>query len=112
MPFCNSSSTPLTLLYYFAQIRHWTNLKNIAVLQRRMLLNELVSMIHVPRLKDENAAELFLGFRVRTVRGCDLAVLPIQGQGGFGRLKRLSASPMPVGAEMVVVFQACIEHRM
>jgi hypothetical protein len=29
-----------------------------------MLRHELYSMIHVPRLKDENAAELFLGFRI------------------------------------------------
>ena len=30
-------------------------------------------MIHVPRLKDENAAELFLGFRIGTVGSCDFA---------------------------------------
>src|SRR6516164_2067828 len=67
-------------------------------------------MIHVPRLKDENAAELFLGFRIGTVRGYDFAVLPIQGQRGFRRLKRFSTSPMPVGAKMVVVFKTCVEH--
>jgi hypothetical protein len=76
--------------------------------QRRMLRHELCSMIHVPRLKDENAAELFFGFRIGTVRSCDFAVLPIQGQGGFRRLKRFSTSPMPVGAKMVVVFKACV----
>ena len=43
-----------------------------------MLRHELYSMIQVPRLKDENAAELFHGFRVGTVRRCDFAVLPIQ----------------------------------
>src|SRR5262245_62020151 len=75
-----------------------------------MLRHELYSMIHVPRLKDENAAELFLGFRIGTVRSCDLAVLPIQGQGGFRRLKRFSTSKVPVGAKMVVVFKACVEH--
>jgi hypothetical protein len=63
-------------------------------------------MIHVPRLKDENAAELFLGFRIGTVRGCDFAVLPIQGHGSFRRLKRLSTSKMPVGAKMVGVFKS------
>jgi len=36
--------------------------RNVAIRQRRMLRHELYSMIHVPRLKDENAAELFLGF--------------------------------------------------
>src|SRR5262245_62282873 len=75
-----------------------------------MLRHELYSMIHVPRLKDENAAELFLGFGIGTVRGCDFAVLPIQGQGGFRRLKRFSTSPVPVGAKMVVVFKAGVEH--
>ena len=33
-------------------------------------------MIHVPRLKDENAAELFFGFGIGTVCRCHLAVLP------------------------------------
>jgi hypothetical protein len=56
-------------------------------------------MIHVARLKDENAAELFLRFGIGTVRGYDFAVLPIQGQGGFRRLKRFSSSKMPVGAK-------------
>jgi hypothetical protein len=36
-------------------------------------------MIHVPRLKDENTAELFFGFGIRAVGRCHLAVLPIQG---------------------------------
>src|SRR6516165_6129087 len=75
-----------------------------------MLSNELYSMIHVPRLKDENAAELFLGFRVGTVGGYHFAVLPRQGQGGFRTLKRFSASPVPVGAKMVIVVKACVEH--
>jgi hypothetical protein len=77
-----------------------------------MLRHELDSMIQVPRLKDENAAELFLGFRIGTVRSCDFAVLPIQGQGGFRRLKRFSTRPMPIGAKMVVVFKADVEHRV
>ncbi len=42
----------------------------------------------------------------------NFAVLPIQGQGGFRRLKCFTSSPMPVGAKMVVVFNACIEHRV
>jgi hypothetical protein len=53
-----------------------------------MLRHELYSMIHVLRLKDENAADLLFGFRIGTVRGCDFAILPGQGQGGFRRLKR------------------------
>src|SRR5215469_15883242 len=75
-----------------------------------MLADKLHSMIHVPRLKDENAAELFLGFRVGTVGGCHFAVLPVNGQRGFRRLERFSASPVPVGAKMVIVIKACVEH--
>ena len=37
-----------------------------------MLADQLYSMVHVPRLKDKNAAELFLGFRIGTVGGCTL----------------------------------------
>src|SRR4030095_13414134 len=106
------SPSLLTCLHHFGQVRRWQNLKNAAVLQGRMLRHELYSMIHVPRLKDENAAELFLGFRIGTVRRCDFVVLPVQGQGGFLRLKRFSTSPMPVGAKMGVVFKACVEHRV
>jgi hypothetical protein len=42
--------------------------------------DELYSVIHVPGLKDENAAELLLGFRRGTIRS-------------FWRLKRFSTSP-------------------
>src|SRR5215472_5343798 len=100
----------LTCLAQVAHIKRWPNLESIAVRQRGMLRHELYRMIHVPRLKDENAAKLFLGFCIGTVRGCDFAVLPIQGQRGFRRLKRFSTRPMPVGAKMVIVFKTCVEH--
>ena len=77
-----------------------------------MVRHELYSMIHVPRLKDKNAAELFLGFRIGTVGRCNFAVLPIQGQGGFRRLKRFSTSPMPVGAKIVVLVKAFSRHTL
>ena len=77
-----------------------------------MLAHELYSMIHVPRLQDENAAELFFGFGKGAVGRCHLVVLPIQGQGGLRSLKRFSTSPVPAGAKMVVIFQSCIEHRV
>src|SRR5215470_7749854 len=100
----------LTCLHQFIHVRRWPNLENVAVLQGRMLRHELYSMIHVPRLKDEYAAELFLSFRVGTVGGCDFPVLPVNGQRGFRRLERFSASPVPVGAKMVIVIKACVEH--
>src|SRR6516165_4914225 len=82
----------LTCLHYFVHVRRWPNLENVAVRQRRMLADELYSMIHVPRFKDENAAELFLGFGVGTVGGCHFAVLARQGQGGFRTLKRFATT--------------------
>ena len=75
-----------------------------------MLGHELNGMIHVPRLKHANAADLFLGFRIGTVGGRDFAVLPIQGQGGFSRLKSFSDTKLPVGAQMVPVLKAFVEH--
>src|SRR5215470_7583324 len=78
----------LTCAHDFVHVPCWPNLENVAIPQRRMLAHELYSMIHVPRLKDKNAAELFLGFRIGTVGGCDFAVLPVQSQGCLLRLKR------------------------
>src|SRR5215470_17605176 len=100
----------LACLHDFAHVPRWSNLEDVAIGQRRMLANELYSMIHVPRLKHENATELFLGFRVGTVGGCHFAVLPVNGQRGFRRLESFSASPVPVGAKMVIIIKACVEH--
>ena len=71
-----------------------------------MLADELYRMIHVPRLKDENAAELFFGFGIGAVGRYHLAVLPIQGQGGLRPLKRFSTGPVPAGAKVVVIVQS------
>src|SRR5690349_13210827 len=106
------SPSLLTCLHDFAHVPGWPDLERAAELQRRMLRHELHRLIHVPRLKHENAPKLFLGFRIRTVRSCDFAVLPIERQSGFRRLKRISARIMPVGAKMVVICKACIEHRV
>jgi hypothetical protein len=73
-----------------------------------MLRHELNGMIHVPCLKHENG--LFLGFRIGTVGRRDFAVLPIQGQRGFRRLKSFSRTKVPVGAQMVVLLKAFGEH--
>ena len=45
-------------------------------------------MIEVSRLKDLNAAKLFLGFRIGAISRRDFAVFPVQGQRGLRRLKR------------------------
>src|ERR1700757_325918 len=69
-------------------------------------------MIEVSRLKDENAAELFLGFRIGAVGGRDFAVFPVQGQRGLRRLKRYFGDQMSVGAQMIIVLKALVEHRV
>jgi hypothetical protein len=51
------SPSLLTCFDDFVHIPRWPNLENVAVPQGRMLRHELNSMIHVPRLKDENTAE-------------------------------------------------------
>src|SRR5258706_7987829 len=69
-------------------------------------------MIEVSRLKDLNAAELFLGFRIGAVGRRDFAVFPVQGQRGLRRLKWYFGDKMPVGAEMVVILKAFVERCM
>src|SRR4029077_16726039 len=55
-------------------------------------------------------AELFFGFDIGAVGRCHLAVLPVQGKGGLRPLKRFSTGPVPVGANVVVIFKSFIEH--
>src|ERR1022692_1695656 len=75
-----------------------------------MLRDKLNGMIEVSRLKDLNAAELFLGFRIGAVGRRDFAVFPVQGHGVLRRLKRYFGNKMSVGAQMVVVLEAFVEH--
>src|SRR5258707_15619771 len=67
-------------------------------------------MIEVSCLKDLNAAKLFLGFRIGAIRRRDLAVFPVQGQRGLRSLKRYFVDKMSVGAQMVIVLKAFVEH--
>src|SRR2546422_9480880 len=67
-------------------------------------------MIEVSRLKDLNAAKLFLGFRIGAVGRRDFAVFPVQGHCGLWRLKRYFGDKMSVGAQMVVVLKAFVER--
>src|SRR5689334_12866400 len=67
-------------------------------------------MIEVSRLKDLNAAKLFLGFRIGAICGRDFAVFPVQGQRSLRRLKRYLGDKMSVGAQMVVVLKAIVER--
>src|SRR5438105_10082638 len=67
-------------------------------------------MIEISRLKDLNAAKLFLGFRIGAISRRDFAVFPVQGQRGLRRLKRYFGDKMSVGAQMVVVLKAFVER--
>src|SRR5208283_4476139 len=67
-------------------------------------------MIEVSCLKDLQAAELFLGFRIGAVGRRDFAVFPVQGHGGLRRLKRYFGSSMSVGAQPVVILKTFVEH--
>src|SRR5678816_2566223 len=67
-------------------------------------------MIKVSRFKDLNAAELFLGFGIGAVSRRDFAVFPIQSHGGLRSLKRYFGNQMSVGAQMVIVLKAFVEH--
>src|SRR5258706_7168578 len=67
-------------------------------------------MIEISRLKDLNAAKLFLGFRIGAVTRRDFSVFPVQGQCGLRRLKRYFGDKMSVGAQMVVVLKAIVER--
>src|SRR6266700_2739314 len=67
-------------------------------------------MIEVSRLKDLKAAELFLGFRIGAVGRRDFAAFPLQCQRCLRRLKRFFGNKMSVGAQMVIVLKAFVEH--
>src|SRR6266481_2248772 len=67
-------------------------------------------MIEVSRLKDLDAAKLFLGFRIGAIRRRDFVVFPVQGQRGLRRLKGNFGDKMSVGAQMVVVLKAFVER--
>ena len=67
-------------------------------------------MIEVSRLKDLNAAKLFLGFRIGAISRRDFAVFPVQGQRGLRRLKRYFGDKMSVGAQTVVILKSFVER--
>src|ERR1700731_1743606 len=67
-------------------------------------------MIEISRLKDLNAAKLFLGFRIGAVGDRHFAVFPVQGQRALRRLTRYFGDQMSVGAQMVIVLKAFVER--
>src|ERR1700722_9620714 len=108
---CSDLSASLLACFHdFIHVPRWANLENMAIRERRMLADELYGMIHDPRLKNNNAAELLFGFGIGAVDRCHLAVLPREGQGGLRPLKRFATTTVPDGAKMIVILKACVEH--
>jgi hypothetical protein len=63
----------------FFRRRRWTYLdRSKSILKAWELPDKLNGVIKVSRLKDLNAAELFLGFRIGAAGRCDFAVFPVQ----------------------------------
>src|SRR5258708_39734750 len=81
-----------------------------SILKAWLLRDKLNGMIEVSRLKDLNAAKLFLGFSIGAISRRDFAVFPVQGQRGLRRLKRYFGDKMSVGAQKVVVLKAFVER--
>jgi hypothetical protein len=70
--------------------------------------DKLNGMTEVSRLKDLDAAEMFLGFHIGPVSRRDFAVFPVQGHGGLRRLKRYFGKKVSVCAQMVVLLKAFV----
>ena len=69
-------------------------------------------MIEVSRLKDLNAAKLFLSLRIGAISRRDFAVFPVEGQSGLRRLERyfgdkLSAEGNPNRCISSILFVSC-----
>lgn len=61
------------------------DLEEAAELHGGVLRHQLDGVDLVAGLEDEDATQLLLGLGVGAVRGRDLAVSPVDGQGGLGR---------------------------
>ena len=106
-----SPSPLLALLHDFVDIRNRTYLNRAkSILKAWLLGDKLDGVIEVSRLKDLNAAKLFLGFRIGAIGRRDFAVSPVQGQRGLRKLKRHFGDKMSVGPQMIVVFKAFVER--
>jgi hypothetical protein len=104
-------SSMLALLDDFGQVRNRPYLdRSKSILKAWKLGDKLNGMIEISRLKDLNAADLFLGFRVGAVGCRDFAIFPVQGYCGLRRLKAIFGKEMAIGAQMIVVLKAFIEH--
>src|ERR1700757_2380582 len=82
------SPSLLTCLQHFVQVRSRPYLdRSESILKAWKLRNKLNGVIEVSRLKNEKAAELFLGFCIGPIGRRDFAVFPVQGYRGLRRLK-------------------------
>src|SRR5271165_6019568 len=105
------SPSPLALPHHFADIRRWTYLDcSTLQLHSRTLGNELNCVIQISRFKHLNSTQLLLRFRVRTVRHCNLSVLPTHGHCRVGGLKRFLSDKMSVLPQFVVVAKTLVQQ--
>jgi hypothetical protein len=90
----------LALLNHFAQIRHWAYFER-SILHSRMFGHELNCVIQISRFQYQNAAQLLLRLRVRTVGHCNFAVLPIEGHRRIRGLKSFAGGKVPVLPQLI-----------
>src|SRR3569833_768774 len=113
MPVCACSfccrTSPLARLNHLAQIRCGAYLEGPAT-HAGMPRHQLDGVVSAVGLEYQYAAQLFLGFGVRTVGDGDLAVLKAQRHGALGGLQGLSAGEVAVLAQHVVVGEAVVDE--
>src|SRR5260370_40091715 len=91
------SASPLALFHHLVQIRNRPYLnRSKSILKAWKLCDKLNGVIEVSRLKDLNAAKLFLGFRIGTVGRRDSAVFPVQRQRGLRAWSGTSTTRCPL----------------
>jgi hypothetical protein len=66
-------------------------------------------VVHVSRFQDQKAAQHFLGFGKRAVRGDDFAVFPAQDPGASGVFQHFAMLEMAVLAQYVVIVEALVD---
>ena len=103
------SGDPIAAL--FADVDHFREVRSRTDFERpgfhaRVFGHDLDGVIQVAGFEDEDAADLFLRFRVRAVGDGNLAVRPSQGCGGFRALQGFTAREVPIRPQLVVVGEA------
>lgn len=78
----------------------------------RVPRDQIDGVIQVTRLEDHDAAELLPCFRQRSVGNNDLSIRVLQRHRRARRLQRFPSREVTVRAELVVIREAAVHHRM